>query len=176
MDGDKMKNTITRLLILSCIVCFAVLFSGCGQDKNEPTPSDNEDLQKAVDEIVERRTQETPEGDEITRQNETSDDSSDINWPEDVPLMEPYEVQTYMEGTRGFKQIGFETQHTLEETFDFYNEQLFDVHGWELLGDEVGNPGEFVSYKVRKDERQVHLMIRADSDGLRCLVMMKMYD
>ncbi len=173
-----MRNITKTLLIALCVAFIATAFIGCGRDKNEPTPSDEQELQTAVNEIIERRAGMEPSKEEapVTPDEGAVEEGGVKDWPEDVPLIEPYEVQNYGAGSRGFKQIGIESPHTLQEVFDFYNKQLFEVYEWELVGDQAGNPGEFFSYKVRKGERQVHLMARVDSDGKRCLIMMKIYD
>jgi hypothetical protein len=172
-----MMKHITRTLTLTlCVALIATAFIACGRNKNEPTPSEEEGLQAAVNEIIERRAgiesslEETPVTPEDGAGKEVVTD-----WPEDIPLIEPYEVQDYLAGSE-FRQIGVYSPHTLDEVFDFYNKELFDVHGWELLGNKGGKPGVFFTYKVGKSNRVVQLMVRADSDGKRCLVQIKILE
>ena len=164
-------------MLTACLAFIATACIACGRNKNEPTPSDEQELQTAVNEIIERRAgMESSREDIPAKPDDASDSEAIEDWPEDVPLIEPYKVQTYVAGAQGFKQISFESPHTLEEVFDFYNKQLFEVHGWALAGNEMGQPDVFFKYKVGKDGREVELAVRADSDGKRCLIMMKVYD
>ncbi len=99
------------------------------------------------------------------------------SWPEDVPLMEPYEVKGFLPDTGGYKQVSILVDGAFDTVYSYYAKALFDEYGWDAdESSKNGLPGVFLSFTCRKGVRELNVMMKSEDDGAKTLVQLGITD
>jgi len=123
----------------------------CGANKDKPAP-----MEDGTIEPVNATPVDEPEINQVNIEELLE------TWPEDIPLMEPYEVSLYTTGMES-KQLVIIVPFDLIEVDDFYIDAL-DAEGWEEYEGEEVIPTKLLITKNSKDDRNLDLKIRYDSE------------
>ncbi len=151
-------NHRTNKFLLTCFLCLLIFFIGC--DKGTDTREENE---KDTGEPVRANTIEDDESTgEINLPAPKDISGEDIarNWPDDIPLMEPYTIHNFMSG-EAFTQLVIVVPESFEDVVQYYVDNL-EASGWETYGEMHGAPPVLISWQCRKDDRELDIMIRYD--------------
>lgn len=99
------------------------------------------------------------------------------DWPDDVPLLEPYEITGYLPETGGYRQVSILVDGVFDYVYDTYAASLFEENGWEPDEEsKSGLPGLFLSFKCEKDIRVLSVMMKSEDDGAKTLVQLGITD
>ena len=167
-------NIRLLLIIVTLGIAFAVSTS-CGK-REAPAPAETKPVEPIqatpVPQPSSGKTTETAEG-----QTDYSIEELIRNWPKDVPLMEPYRVNGYLPEYNGFRQISIISNAGMDEVYNFYADNLFVKGGWEPVeGSKAGVPNIFMSFKCRKDVRELDVMLKSEQEGRETLVQLGLTD
>ena len=151
-------NRRTNKFLLTCFLCLLIFFIGCdkgtntreenGQDTSEPVRANTMEENKSTGEI------------NLPAPREISEEDIARNWPDDIPLMEPYTIQNFMSG-KTFTQLVIVVPESAGDVVQYYVDNL-EASGWETHGDMQGAPPVMISWQCRKDDRELDIMIRYD--------------
>ena len=103
---------------------------------------------------------------------EISEEDIARNWPEDIPLMEPYTIQNFM-SSEAFTQLVIVVIVPIQDVVQYYVDNL-EAAEWEIYGDMQGAPPVMISWQCRKDDRELDVMIRYDSAKEASFVTLKL--
>lgn len=153
----KMHRYIQEFSLI-CFVCLLALSFACNGSKDKPAPTEEETIEPVYATPVEE-----PEVGQVNIEELLK------TWPEDIPLMEPYEVSIYTSGTNS-KQLVIVVPFDLIDVDDFYIDGL-KAEGWEEYEDEEPIPMVLLMTKSRKGDRNLDLKIRYDPEKEESVVI-----
>lgn len=165
-----------RALALAVPVTLAVILSLACSSQEPPKPAETKPVEPAqaitVPQPNPEKTTETSEG-----QSDYSIEALIRNWPEDIPLMEPYKVTGYLPEYGGFRQITINLNAPMDDVYNYYADNLFIKNGWEPVeSSKAGVPDIFLSFKCRKDVRELDVMLKSEQEGKETLVQLGLTD
>jgi hypothetical protein len=165
---------LLRTVVIIIGISLPVSLACSGREKPSPTStSENEPI------VAEPAPQPGPEEAPIIS-GEPDDYSLEgfvDNWPDDVPLMEPHTIESFLPEHGGYKQVTILVEASLSDAYDFYADNLFEKEGWEPVEDsKSGVPGLFLSYKCRKDNRELGVMMKSENEGKITLIQLGLTD
>jgi hypothetical protein len=86
-------------------------------------------------------------------------------------------VNGYLPEYNGFRQISIISNAGMDEVYNFYADNLFVKGGWEPVeGSKAGVPNIFMSFKCRKDVRELDVMLKSEQEGRETLVQLGLTD
>ena len=137
-----------------CFVCLLALSFACNANKDKPAPTEDETIEPVYATPVD-------EPDTPALPRETIEASLET-WPEDIPLMEPYTVQTFLPKKES-QQLVIVVPFNLTEAYEFYSDNLAG-NGWVQSEGGQGIPGVLLITKCSKGNRELDLKIRYDAE------------
>jgi hypothetical protein len=155
----RRMNNRTNKFLFTCFLYLLIFFIGC--DNGTDTRQGNE---QGISEPVRENTMEEDESTgeiNLPAPKEISEEDISRNWPEDIPLMEPYTIHNFM-SSEAFTQLVIVVPESAEVVVQYYVDNL-EASGWETHGDMHGAPPVMISWQCRKDDRELDIMIRYDS-------------
>lgn len=154
----KMHRCIQEFSLI-CFVCLLALSFACNGSKDKPAPTEEETIEPVYATPVDEQ-QPAVEDPDSPALPQVNIEELLKTWPEDIPLMEPYEVSIYTSGTNS-KQLVIVVPFDLIDVDDFYIDGL-KAEGWEEYEDEEPIPMVLLMTKSRKGDRNLDLKIRYD--------------
>ena len=145
------KHGYMQVFSFICFVCLLALSFACNANKDKPAPTEDGTTEPTHTSPVEEPEINLVNIEELLR-----------TWPEDIPLMEPYEVSLYTTRMES-KQLVIIVPFDLIEVDDFYIDAL-DAEGWEEYEGEEVIPTILLITMNRKGERNLDLKIRYDPE------------
>lgn len=164
-------NHRTNKFLLICFLCLLIFFIGC--DKETDTRQENgQDTSGPVRASTVEEDESTGEIN-LPAPKDISGEDIARNWPDDIPLMEPYTIHDFMPG-KTFTQLVIVVPESAEDVVQYYVDNL-EASGWVTHGDMHGAPPVMISWQCRKDDRELDIMIRYDGKLEASFITLRLY-
>jgi hypothetical protein len=169
---NKSNSLRAQILALLLVFSFAMSISLACAGKNEgPQPPAGE-IKPVEAQPVEGQEPPVEGTPAIPAPKHTAEEALE-QWPDDVPLMEPYTVESYLGVGDEHKQLTITVPYSLGDVFEFYVGSL-ETNGWEPTGEPMGNLVQFFSFRCTKDNRELSLMAKPESGEGESLIIFRL--
>ena len=164
-------------MLLAAVLILIPTFIACGERGDKPPSGTTDNGTGAIKaETVPQPGEEETAGTAKEQKDYTVGELIK-DWPDDVPLLEPYSVTGYLPDSGGYKQVSILVDNSFEYVFNAYSKVLFEDHGWEPDEEsKKGVPELFLSFNCRKDNRELSVMMKSEDDGEKTLVQFGITD
>ena len=164
------KANIKLLIIVAALIITLPLALACNKQE-VPKPAEPAQATAVPQPITGKKAEPG------TGQSDYSVDELIKNWPKDVPLMEPYKIKGFLPEYEGFRQISILLNSTMNDVYSYYADNLFGKGGWQPVdGSKAGVPDVFLSFKCRKDNRELDVMLKSEQEGEQTLIQLGLTD